>query len=455
MWDTEAMIEGPVGKVPAGPPFMGPESVAAMHHCMKEARRLGQRHMPLEVLVKLEKLVSEGATVIGPKPLEVPGMQDQVARTAKLQALADKIWGPCDGVKVKENRYGKGRVVCGLNARQWLAQQSIGPDFECLDVNQAAALDYIHRQTPAAELYFVRNSTLKPVQADCRFRVANRAPWLWDPADGSTEPLFVHEAVNGGTRVQLTLPPGGSAFVVFAKDPAGNGVRSLTGTGGDASLPPARVVALDGGKALVQCWQNGQYTLSDRKGQEKRVAVEQIPPPCVIGNDWTVAFDPKWGAPAEVKFLKLISWTDHENEGVKYYSGSGFYTRTLEVPAEWLAAGRQVHLDLGDVRELAEVFVNGKSAGVLWKAPFRADITALVKPGANALKIEVMNLWINRLSGDMTLSPGKRFCRTNLVPNQETRLFRYQHGDESWHIQPAGLLGPVRLLLSVQVPCDL
>jgi hypothetical protein len=113
-----------------------------------------------------------------------------------------------------------------------------------------------------------------------------------------------------------------------------------------------------------------------------------------------------------------------------------------------LAAGREVHLDIGDERDLAEVFVNGESAGILWKPPFRVDITALVKPGTNELKIEVMNSWINRISGDMKLPPDRRFCRTNVLPPREGSFF---HGDEAWHIQPAGLLGPVRLLPSLQV----
>ena len=143
-----------------------------------------------------------------------------------------------------------------------------------------------------------------------------------------------------------------------------------------------------------------------------------------------------------------MSWTDHENEGVKYYSGSGFYTKTLNVPAGWLGSRRRVHLDLGDVREVAEVFVNGKSAGVLWKPPFRVDITSRVKPGANALKIEVMNLWINRLCGDMKLPAEKRFCRTNMTSPRD------KGGDEPWRIQPAGLLGPVRLLPSVDIIID-
>ena len=373
-----------------------------------------QRTMPLEVLQKLERLVSEGATVMGQKPLAVPGMQDRAERTERLRTLADKMWGACDGTQVTESRHGKGNVVWGISARDYLAKQSVQPDFECLDTTQAAALDYIHRQTPEADIYFVRNSTLRPVQSKCRFRVEHRsAPQLWDPSDGSTKPLFAYEAVDGGTRVVLDLPPGGSAFVVFEKKNQG--------------------------------WLTKLCALIDCTGKEQQTTVNQLPQLLDLSDNWTVTFDPKWGAPEKVAFPKLISWTDHENEGVKYYSGLGVYTRTLEVPADWLASGRSIQLDLGDVRELAEVFVNGKSAGVLWKPPFRADITALVKPGANDLKIEVLNLWINRLAGDMNLPAERRLTRTNVKPYPDWG------GDETWKVQPAGLLGPVRLLPSSQV----
>ena len=106
-----------------------------------------------------------------------------------------------------------------------------------------------------------------------------------------------------------------------------------------------------------------------------------------------------------------------------------------------------MHLDLGDVRELAEIYVNGRSAGVLWKPPFRADVTPFLKSGVNVLKIEVMNLWINRLSGDMNLTPDERYTRTNISSDGATRKVPA----EPWHVHPAGLLGPVRLLPSVQV----
>jgi hypothetical protein len=384
-----------------------------------------QRDMQLEVLVKLEKLVLEGATIIGPKPLDVPGMQDHESRSARLCALADKMWGPCDGTTVKQNSYGKGKIVWGLTPKQWLSQEFIGPDFSCQSAEHAANLDYIHCRTEDTDIYFVRNKSLQSVSADCLFRVKDSTPQLWDPTDGSIEPMFFYKKVDGGISVRLDLPPGGSVFVVFGKGSVDT--------------------------AAFQCFANGQYLLTASNGQTKQVKVDDLPSPLVLAGEWTVAFDPEWGAPAEIKLDKLISWTDHENEGVKYYSGSGFYTKVLDVPADWLASGRRVHLDLGDVRELAEVFVNGKSAGVLWKAPFRADITSLVKPGGNELKIEVMNLWINRLVGDQYLSEEKKFTRTNI---RTFDSFRAKPGT-IWHVQPAGLLGPVRLLPSVDIKIDM
>ncbi|MCK5174226.1 MAG: hypothetical protein KAR47_12610, partial [Planctomycetes bacterium] len=310
-----------------------------------------QHDMQLEVLEKLEKLVLAGATIIGPKPLDVPGMQDYEARGAKLRRLADKMWGACNGTNVKQNSYGKGKVVWGLTPKQWLAQESVGPDFSCLKAEHAANLDYIHRQTEDTDIYFVRNKSLSPVNAWCQFRVKDSAPQFWDPTDGGMKPAFVYKKVSGGISVRLDLPPGGSVFVVFGETGASDNVDT----------------------AAFQCFENGQYSLPGGK----EVKVDALPSPITLTGEWTVDFDPKWGAPAQIKLPKLISWPDHENDGVKYYSGSGFYTKALDVPADWLGSGRSVHLDLGQVRDVAEVFVNGKSAGVLWKVPFRADITSL------------------------------------------------------------------------------
>lgn len=379
-----------------------------------------QDHMPLDVLVKLEQLVAAGATILGPKPLRVPGMRDHQARTEKLRVLANKMWGPCNGTTVKQHRYGKGAVVWGMSVRQWLAQEAVGPDFTCLSVDRSVNLDYIHRRTKDLDIYFVRNKALTAVNTDCLFRVKGKVPQFWDPTDGCIQPAFFYRQSDRDTRVRIDLAPGASTFVVFGPEASA-----------DITDTPA-----------YRCFANGQYTFTGRGGRTKQVQIDRLPQPRMLEGEWTVSFDPQWGAPAQIKLPKLLSWTDHENEGVKYYSGTGVYTKTLEVPRNWLDANRRVCLDLGDVRDVAEVFVNGKSAGILWKPPYRADITALVKPGTNTLKIEVMNLWINRLVGDKDLPAEKQLTRTNIRRGQD------------WEIQPAGLLGPVRLMAAQDILID-
>lgn len=400
-----------------------------------------QPHMPLEVLVKLEELVRAGATVIGPKPVDVPGLHEHQARTAELRRIADTLWGNDPGQLAGANRHGMGRVVRGTSAREWLQSQSIGPDFACEDPSLAKIVDYIHRRTEDMDLYFVRNPSSQALQADCVFRVIGRSPQFWDPHTGEITPAYVFQPVDGGTRVRLDLPPGGSIFVVFVNKP-GARIESLTrdGKATGASLPSPQVVRTGATSATIRCWTAGDHQLRTSAGNSVSFQATDVPAPRILTGEWSVTFDPKWGAPAEVELPELMSWTNHPIEGVKYYSGTGTYMRKLEIPADWFADDRRIFLDLGGVGELAEVFVNGGSAGVLWKPPFSADITSLVKPGGNDLKIEVMNLWVNRLVGDEKLPPEQRFTRTNirLADSSRERL--------GWELRPAGLLGPVQVM---------
>jgi len=382
-----------------------------------------QEDMQIEVLKKLDELVLAGATIIGPKPLDIPGMQDLESRKAELQILADKIWGPCNGTTVKQNSYGKGTVVWGYSPREWLEMESVGSDFTCLDIELDQHLDFIHRQTEKTDIYFIRNKSLNQLSVNCLFRARGSRPWLWDPSDGSLKPCYRYTEQDKATKVQLELAQGGSIFVVFGSDDQAE---------------------LDS----FQAWQNDNYHLQTKKGKKRKIQLTDIADPIEIKGDWKVAFDPEWGAPAEVIFPELISWSEHENEGIKYYSGPGIYTIKIHLPAEWFASDRLIYIDLGTVRELAEVFINGESAGITWKPPFCLDITSLLNPGANQLKIEVMNLWTNRLAGDQTLANEERLTMTNVQSHgYMTRPSYYQ-------IQQAGLLGPVTLVQSATIALD-
>ncbi len=133
--------------------------------------------------------------------------------------------------------------------------------------------------------------------------------------------------------------------------------------------------------------------------------------------------------------MKLASWSESADAGVKYFSGTATYTTTVEAPADWFKTGAHLWLDLGNVKNLAEVSVNGKPLGIAWKPPFRVDMTGALKSGANHLEVRITNLWVNRLIGDQQPGIAVKYTYT-------TQQF-YQSNSP---LLPSGLLGPVRVL---------
>jgi hypothetical protein len=353
-----------------------------------------QDHMPLEVLKKIGELVREGATVVGPRPVKVPGLKEWDKENSMLIQLAGEIWGAADGNTIFESAYGKGRVLFGLTADEVLEKKGIVPDFS---FTGSDGFDYIHRTTDAGEIYFLRNESENPISGMCRFRVSGKFPELWDPSTGKTYRVTEYTKEKNGISMNIELPPHGSVFVVFS-----NEKRK------DLDLFA------------------GQHRTSE--GAE-------------IAGPWKVTFPPDWGAPPSAVFDRLISWTESGDSGIKYFSGTATYHNSFRVDAA--SVKRKMILDLGEVRDVAEVFINGKSAGILWKKPYQADITQLVKAGENELKVEIVNLWVNRLTGDMLSDPEDRYCKTN-----QSYMIReiWPGGDEPFRIQTAGLLGPVNLI---------
>lgn len=145
------------------------------------------------------------------------------------------------------------------------------------------------------------------------------------------------------------------------------------------------------------------------------------------------------GAGESVVFEKLLSWTQSPDVGVKYFSGTACYRKEFYMPAEMCEEDRYTSLDLGEIKNIAEVALNGKNLGVLWKPPFSVDISDVVKPGINTLEVKVTNLWPNRLIGDQFLPEGKRFTRTNI------RKFT-----KDSPLMESGLLGPVRIVSAIR-----
>jgi hypothetical protein len=352
-----------------------------------------QVHMPLEVLKKISELVKAGATVAGPRPTEVPGLNNWENKTIALNRLSTELWGASDGKTIFENHFGKGRVIWGISADEVLRKKYIEPDFSFTATSE---IDYIHRTARIGEIYFLRNESEEPVNAQCRFRVKEKYPEIWDASTGTISRITDYTMNKGAISFDIELPPHGSTFVVFNKN--------------SRSQLPAFA--------------------------DKKEAVVETK----ITGPWTLSFPPNWGAPSSVVFDQLISWTESENAGVKYFSGTAVYQNVFNLPAP--KDNDAIFLDLGDLRDVAEVFINGKSAGILWKKPFKIDISQLVQSGRNDLKVEIVNLWVNRMTGDMLLDQKDRFCKTN---QSYMKSEVWPGGDEPFRLQTAGLLGPVTI----------
>ncbi|MCC6487480.1 MAG: hypothetical protein IT364_08260 [Candidatus Hydrogenedentes bacterium] len=399
-----------------------------------------QSQMPLEVLEKIESMVKAGATIIGPKPLTVPGLLDHEEKSRRLQELAASLWGPCDGNSVTSNSYGKGTVHWGVSPRDVLRQAGLIEDFQYASTSGEPGLDYIHRRVGDTDVYFVRNPSSSWANADCVFRVTDKSPEEWSPDSGAIRRLWTYTAHDGGTSVPLSLAPGAATFIVFRPHDGKDGHTAVARVTGPSGAPPAEVVACTQTAADLLAWVDGAYRVVMSDGARFEAQVSGISGPQVVPGAWELHFPEKWGAPPMAVFDSLHSWADDADQGIKYFSGKATYKKVLQVAPALLESGHRLYLDLGAVADLAEVRLNGKSLGILWKEPFRVDITEAAVAGDNALEVDVTNMWINRLSGDLLLPEVQRFCRTNDVPRTKDI-----GGDEPWRAQLAGLLGPVRL----------
>jgi hypothetical protein len=225
-----------------------------------------------------------------------------------------------------------------------------------------------------------------------------------------------------------------------------------------SDLPFAELSVVADGKPLLTAWHAGEYEADTAAGKALKATVESVPEPVSIAGPWELRFPPKLGAPESVTLAELISWTKHDDPGVKYFSGTATYVKRIDVPQALLQKGSVLMLDLGTVREIAEVKLNGKDRGVLWKPPFRVDITGAAKPGPNDLEVRVTNLWPNRLIGDEQLPPDADYNPGSAIrawpewllqgtprPSGRIAFSTWQHWHKDSPLIESGLLGPVAL----------
>jgi len=245
-------------------------------------------------------------------------------------------------------------------------------------------------------------------------------------------------ALNRVKRLLVKYSIGGNSHTV---DQPENSVLRLTARAGEYPCSPItpELGRNEAGAPLVSTPLAGVFEAKTVSGKSLRAEIGEVPKPVEIAGPWQLSFPPKWGAPETVPLEKLISWTDHADEGVKHFSGTATYSKEFAWDGKGAAPGVRFLLDLGSVREIAQVKLNGKDLGILWKPPFRVDATGALHPGKNALEVRITNLWPNRLIGDAGLPKEKRFTWAAFEP--------FKAGDALF---PSGLLGPVALQAVVE-----
>ena len=166
--------------------------------------------MTPQLLRKVKELVAAGATVLGPRPVMSPSLSNHPNCDVEIKNLSDELWGDCDGQRVKQHAFGRGRVVWGLAPEKVLQESGVPADF-----SSDQPLHYIHRQLDDTDIYFVASPHPYELTATCSFRVTDKTPEFWWPESGRMERAPVFREENGVTHVALPLPPIGSVFVVF------------------------------------------------------------------------------------------------------------------------------------------------------------------------------------------------------------------------------------------------
>jgi hypothetical protein len=342
--------------------------------------------LSLPALKKIRELVAAGAKVAGVKPQRTSTLQNYPECEDEFNRIAGELW---DRGKISDKP-----------AREILESMQIAPDMES---DGDTIPDYLHRRIGNTDIYFISNPTAHPIKVKATFRINGKQPELWDPVTGNIRILPQFNQSGGRTSVPLEFVAYGSAFVVF---------------------------------------RNKSTVVDEVKSNFPQLNILQE-----LTNPWIVKFDSAWGGPAKpVTFTKLEDWTKHAEEGIKYYSGTATYHTTFSFKTVENQKTAHIYLDLGVVKEIAEVRLNGRSLGVLWCPPWNLEITDALKNGDNTLEIDVVNLWPNRLIGDGKLPLEKRFAKTNVA----VYYSKPQKGPDHELLQ-SGLLGPVTIKIAKQL----
>lgn len=368
--------------------------------------------MDPRVILKLEQMVLEGITLIGPRPIRSYSLRDAARNDEVVREAASRLWGSINGTSVFENKVGKGRVIWGISVREALMTLSVPPDFTFTSHTGRDSIDYIHRITDEFDIYFIRNPLAEHLAGTCSFRVAYGIPEWWDPVTGHITPIKFYTRERGYTSIPLSIVSQGSGFVVFRK-----GKKSSDSSQAIQDIP-SLLYSTSGPIATT--------------GRDLPAAME-------LKGPWVVSFEKRTGSPVMDTMNLLRSWHTSDNDGIRHFSGQASYRIDFELPANLLQREYALLLELNRVKEIAEVYLNGRKLGTHWFHSNRFDITPYVTAGKNHLVIEVVNSINNMLIGDALLPERYRQTRSNISKLPNAWMKPFAEAD----LIEAGLIGPV------------
>lgn len=387
----------------------------------------------LPTLYRLKEIVDAGIPVIGNKPTKLAGIKISQAQTKEFEDLVAYIWS-------KPN--------CTTNYDFTQLQ----PDL----VVKNNKKEFMHRKSKDADIYFFYNEKDEPANYECTFRVGNKIPELWNANTGEITKLARFKTTDKETTVWLNLKPLESAFIVFREN--ANNVISIV------EANDTNEYQLNN-ENKISCLANnsGSYNVKLSNGKSVNFKSKMNLKPVDLNTSWDVEFLEEHDYKAKVKFEKLTDWKDHSDENIKYYSGEAIYRKNFTISKKLKESDKAI-LDLGNVSITAEVFINGKNAGVLWIAPFTLDISNNLVKGENTIEVKVFNQWTNKLIGDERFpKQDDGYNLSSYIPKDDSKMPDwyinnqplpkgprttfdagqfYKKGDE---LMSSGLLGPVSI----------
>ncbi len=364
-----------------------------------------QTIMRPEVSAAIKRLVSQGATVVGPKPSVSPSLQNYPQCDQAVTQIANEVWGEIDGETVKYAKFGQGMVYNGVSLDHVLAKTQLQPDVQVTSESQltcAAAgagllgvgghggIVFQHRTGDNTEIYFLANTMRTPADFTVSLRCAGLKPTLWNAVTGTIAEEIAFSQKDGRTHIPLHLEGSESVFVVLKGE----------------IKPDAR------------------GSISSNTPDYKKLST--------LDGPWQVSFNGQ-AAPGEIVFEQLTDWTRHSNQAIQHYSGTAVYQKSFTLNKA--TQGKSLVLELGDVANVATVFLNGKEVGTVWTSPWEIDITRFAVAGKNNLQINITNTWNNRLVADAALPKEKR-------QSHVSQPYRFNPKSKP---SKSGLLGPVKI----------